>query len=58
MEKEGSEKKCKCKEKKKKPLLVKKNSNWKSEVMGVRSKYRVSFKDALLLAARIRREGS
>lgn len=46
--------KCKCKEKKKK-VIVKKPATWRDEVMQIKAKNKVSFKDALYLASERRR---
>lgn len=48
--------KCKCKDKNKKTVVVKKRHVWRDEVMEVKARNKVSFKDALLLASQRRKE--
>ena len=58
MENNGRERRCKCMEKgkdKKTKVVMKRPSVWKDEVMQIKAKNKVSFKDALLLASQRRR---
>lgn len=56
MENSGQERRCKCKTGDKKKKVVKRPSAWKDEVMEIKAKHKVSFKDALLLASNRRKQ--